>query len=127
MTPTMESKRTGVSVASTICLLAGIWFFISPWVYGTFHDANSWNSWIVGAVVVIVAAVRLSTPMTTAGLSWVNCLLGIWAFVSPWVYGYTFETGRFINSLCVGVILFIAAIASATATPHTHHPVVTRT
>ena len=124
----MESKHTGVSVASTICLLAGIWFFISPWVYGTFHDANSWNSWIVGAVVVIIGAVRLSTPMTTGGLSWVNCLLGIWAFVSPWVYGYTIETGRFINSLCVGVILFIAAIASATAASHTtHHPVVTHT
>jgi len=127
VTPTLESKHTGTMVASTICLLAGIWFFISPWVYGTSGDANSWNSWIVGAVVVILSAIRLSAPMTTAGLSWVNCILGVWAFISPWVYGYTLEHGRFINSLCVGVILFIAAISATTTTHDTRHPVTTRT
>ena len=127
MTPTIESKHTGASIASTISLLVGIWFFISPWVYGTFGDVNSWNSWIVGAAVVILAAIRLSMPMRTVGLSWVNCALGVWAFISPWVYSYTMERGRFINSLCVGVILFIAALSSATSTHHTQHPVVTRT
>lgn len=127
MTPTMESKDTGMQAAGIICLLAGIWFFISPWVYGTASNANSWNSWIVGAVVVILSAIRLSNPMKTVGLSWVNCLLGVWAFVSPWIYGYTVEHGRFINSLCVGVILFIAAITSATSTHHTQHAVPTRT
>lgn len=123
----MESKDTGMQAAGIICLLAGIWFFISPWVYGTASNANSWNSWIVGAVVVILSAIRLSNPMKTVGLSWVNCLLGVWAFVSPWIYGYTVEHGRFINSLCVGVILFIAAITSATSTHHTQHAVPTRT
>ena len=127
MTPTMENKHMGVTVASTICLLAGLWFFVSPWVYGTAGNANSWNSWIVGAVVFILAACRLSYPMKTAGLSWVNCILGVWAFISPWIYGYTPEHGRFINSLCVGVILFIAAISAASRTPHTHHPAVTHT
>ncbi len=37
MTPTMERKDTGVQAASIICLPAGIWFFISPWIYGTAH------------------------------------------------------------------------------------------
>ena len=127
MTPTMESKNTGMQAASIICLLAGIWFFISPWIYGTASVANSWNSWIVGAVVVILAAIRLSNPMKTMAASWVNCILGVWAFISPWVYGYTMDHGRFINSLCVGVILFVAAITSTTSTHSTHHPVTTRT
>ena len=127
MTPTMESKNTGMQAASIICLLAGIWFFISPWIYGTASVANSWNSWIVGAAVFILAAIRLSNPMKTVAASWVNCILGVWAFISPWVYGYTVERGRFINSLCVGVILFIAAISSATSTHSTHHPVTTHT
>ncbi len=127
MTPTMEKKDTGTKVASTISLLVGIWFFISPWVYGAAGVANSWNSWIVGAVVVILAAIRLSNPINTAAASWVNCILGVWAFISPWVYGYTLDHGRFINSLCVGVILFVASITSASSTPHTQHPVVTRT
>jgi hypothetical protein len=51
-----------------------------------------------------------------ASLSWLNALLGIWTFFSPWIYGYTAGTGRFINSLCVGVIVFVLAICSATFT-----------
>lgn len=124
----MESKHTGTSTASTICLLCGIWFFVSPWVYGAAGNPNSWNSWIVGAAVVILSAIRLGNPTSMVGLSWINCLLGIWAFISPWIYGYdTVNQGRFINSLCVGVILFIAAISAATTTHRTSHPVVTHT
>ena len=122
----MESKDTGMQAGSIISLLVGIWFFISPWIYGTVSNPNSWNSWIVGAVVVILSAIRLSNPMKTVGLSWVNCILGVWAFISPWIYGYTMDHGRFINSLCVGVILFVAAISSTTRTHSTHHPVTTR-
>jgi len=122
MTPTTERRGTEtVSIASTITLLAGLWFFISPWVYGVYSAGNAWNSWIVGAAVAILAAFRLGYPMRTQALSWINCLLGIWAFISPWIYGYTGDHGRFINSLCVGVIMFIAAISSATASSHAHN------
>jgi hypothetical protein len=102
--------------ASTIALLAGIWLFVSPWVYGAAASPNAWNSWIAGALIFIFAATRLSR--SPAGVSWLNVILGIWTFVSPWVYGYTGNTGRFINSLCVGVIVFVAAMISANAMPH---------
>ena len=117
----MQAMKT----ASTITLLAGLWFFMSPWVYGVYSNVNSWNNWIVGAVVVILAAIRIGYPMRTVSLSWINCVLGIWAFISPWIYGYSMDHGRFVNSLCVGVITFVAAMWSATSTPHTHHPAVT--
>jgi len=128
MMQTVKTNHSeGSRAASTIALLAGIWFFISPWVYGSYMMANSWNNWIVGAVVVILAAIRISTAslQMTQWMAWVNCLLGIWAFISPWVYLYTSSTGRFVNSLCVGVILFVAAISSALATPHAHGPMTT--
>lgn len=112
-------------VASTISLIAGLWFFVSPWVYGAPLTGNAWNSWMVGALVFILAATRLSYPQTTVGLSWFNSLLAIWIFCSPWIYGYTFNQGRFVNSLCVGVVLFICAIASAVSTPHIQHPAMT--
>ena len=114
-----------MKVASTIALLAGLWYFVSPWVYGVYAATNSWNNWIVGAVVVILAAIRLGSPMKTVSLSWINCALGIWAFISPWIYGYTLEHGRYVNSLCVGVIMFAAAMCSVTSTPHSHHTVAT--
>ncbi len=120
------SKSQAAKVASTIALLAGIWFFVSPWVYGAYTSPNAWNSWIVGAIIIIIAAIRLSSPPMLSWLAWINCVLGIWAFVSPWVYGYTGNTGRFVNSLVVGIIVFIAAVRSATAfaipRPGPQHP-----
>jgi hypothetical protein len=110
------ATRNSVGVAraaSTICLLTGIWLFVSPWVYGAAGSANAWNSWIVGAAMFIIGAVRLGTPLYSTGLSWVNTVLGIWVFFSPWIFSYVGNTGRFINSLCVGVIIFVLSIVSA--------------
>jgi hypothetical protein len=53
------------------------------------------------------------------GLSWFNACLAVWAFFSPWIYGFTGNTGRFINSLCVGVVVFVLAIISARSTART--------
>jgi hypothetical protein len=100
--------------ASTICLLAGIWLFISPWVYGAYMNGNAWNSWIVGALLAIFGLARISRNAYSAVLSWFSVVLGVWTFCSPWIYGYAgTNTGRFINSLCVGFIVFVFAIASA--------------
>ncbi len=121
-----SSKFAGIRAASTICLLAGIWFFVSPWVYGAYASGNAWNSWIVGAAIFIIGCVRVSRPAYSGPISWVNMVLGIWAFFSPWIYSYTSNTGRFINSLCVGVIVFVLSIVSArfaartTAVPAAH-------
>jgi hypothetical protein len=86
-------------------------------VYGAWHVGNAWNSWIVGALIAIFAAIRMSSPRGLPFFSWLNVLLGIWAFVSPWVYGYTANQGRFINSLCVGVVVFVLAMISMRAAP----------
>src|SRR5579884_1512413 len=110
----------GVRSASTIVLLAGIWFFVSPWVYGAYTSGNAWNSWIIGAAMFLLALTRLSRPVYSSALSWWNMVLGIWAFCSPWIYGYTGNTGRFINSLCVGVVVFVFAVLSHRMATKTH-------
>src|SRR5512140_1507339 len=99
-----EQNMAAVKTAATSNLLAGIWFFISPWVYRSSTVSNAWNSWIVGALIVVFAANRLFYPMIR-GLSVVNLVLGAWTFASPWIYGYTGDTQRFVNSLCVGVVV----------------------
>jgi SPW repeat-containing protein len=108
------ARLNGVRTASTIVLLAGIWLFVSPWVYGAYSHPNAWNSWVVGAIMCILGCIRVGRPVYSTALSWCNTVLGIWAFVSPWIYGYTSDHGRFINSLCVGVIVFVLSIVSAT-------------
>ena len=123
---TVSTKSSGVvKAASGVVLLAGIWLFVSPWVYNAYTLQNAWNSWIVGALMVVFAAIRLSGSLSMAGVSWVNCLLGIWTFASPWIYAYTNHESRFVNSMVVGVIVFLLAIASATstATPDSGHEI----
>lgn len=47
-------------------VVLGAWLFISPWALGyTNLDGASWNAWIVGVLVVIVAAI---SALTAAGV-----------------------------------------------------------
>ncbi len=115
-TPVRAEARAGLGAAratSTICLLAGIWLFVSPWVYGAWLKGDAWNCWIVGGFMVLFGIVRMALPAYSTVLSWCNMILGIWTFCSPWIFGYTGNSGRFINSLCLGVIVFVFSIASA--------------
>ncbi len=110
--------------ASIIALLAGLWFFVSPWVYGAYGNADAWNSWIVGGLIFLLALIQEGKPGAVV-LSWFNVILGAWTFASPWVYGYTGNTGRFINSLGVGVIVFCAALVCANSGRISHGPMPT--
>jgi hypothetical protein len=99
-----------ISLAAGLNLLIALWFFVSPWVYGAYHNAYAWNNWIVGGAMAIIAAVCLSNHRA-AGASWANVVLAIWVFFSPWIYAYTAATDRLINSLCVGVVMFVLSLA----------------
>src|SRR5579872_3324842 len=107
--------------ASLIALLAGLWLFFSPWIYGAFTNSNAWNSWIVGALVFVFAMIRRHQPAET-GLSWLNSILGIWIVVSPWVYGYSGHPGHLVNNLFVGIIVFCAALVGANSERTSHDP-----
>ena len=108
---------------SIVALLAGLWFLASPWVYGSYLSPESWNNRIVGLLITVLAIVRLSTAdlKRTQFISWTNCLLAIWIVASPWVYQYAENTDRLVNSWCVGVILFVAAMISALSAPRGGH------
>lgn len=111
--PHLNSRLGGIRATSIICLLAGIWFFVSPWVYGATAHGNSFNAWFVGAAIFLIGCLRTSRPAYSTGWSWVNAVLGAWVICSPWVYGYAaMNTGRMINSLCVGVVVVVCALSS---------------
>lgn len=113
--PNLNVRLGGIRAASTICLLAGIWFFVSPWVYGAAANGSAYNAWFVGAAIFLIGCLRVSRPAYSIGFSWVNAVLAAWVICSPWVFAYTANTGRFINSLCVGVIVLACALWSGIA------------
>lgn len=50
-----------------LLMIFGIWLFIAPWVLGFTQLASaSWDHWIVGALVFLIALSSLSTARTTA-------------------------------------------------------------
>ena len=119
MTPARIGAHPALG-ASSFAVLCGVWLFLSPWIYGASGTAIAWNSWIVGALVVILAVLRRTHPAATR-LSWVNSALALWTFASPWVYGHVRADGLFVNLLCIGVILFSTAIIGANSEWTSHH------
>lgn len=107
--------------ASRITLLAGVWLFISPWIYADHGYPDAWNIRIAGVLIFLFALMRLNRP-SAVGLSWANTILGIWIFVSPWVYGYTGRTGEVIISLVTGLIVFCAGVIGANSQRMSHQP-----
>jgi len=116
MTPNevQHDSMQAIKMTAGLNLLVALWFFVSPWVYGAYTAPNAWNSWIVGAVLAIAAGFELNSRRAAVNLSWLSIVLSIWVFFSPWIYGYTANTGRFINSLCVGVVAFVLSVMTST-------------
>jgi hypothetical protein len=100
-----------------INLAAGLWLVASPWIYGFAGTAGrtALNSIIVGIVIAVVAAVRLIGGTRAAEIGWINVILGAWMIASPFVYAYTGDTARTANSIVVGIIVAIVALAGAPA------------
>jgi len=112
-------------IFSLIALLSGLWLFVSPWVFNADSFGNAYSGRIVGALIAILAGFELSTPSMRELLSWISCLLAIWIFASPWMFGYTNSSGRFVNSLCVGVIVLVVSLRNAVSPPHPIQPLPT--
>lgn len=120
-----HNSREAMRVTAGLNLLVALWFFVSPWVYGAYMMHDAWNSWIVGAVLAIAALVELSSDVRmAANWSWLSIILSIWVFFSPWIYGYTANGGRFINSLCVGVVAFVLSVITSIMATRSGSPTV---
>ena len=102
--------------ASGINILLGIWLIASPWVFDYGGRPAVVSSVMVGALIAIVAANRLASLRSTAGLSGVNLLLAVWTIASPWLCGYTANIGAVLDNVILGVVVAALAIFSGSAT-----------
>jgi len=106
--------------ASAINIMLGIWLLVSPWMfkYSAMGPAATLNSVIVGALIAVLAAVRLHSWRDTTPFSGVNLVLALWTIASPWVYGYAananvvFADG-YVNGVRDNVILGVVIAALA--------------
>lgn len=118
--PEQQDIAIAAQTASLMVAVAALWFFVSPWTYGFSLHESAWNSWLVGAVLLVFSCIRLLSPSHTGGFSRVNSILAVWVFFSPWIFGYAASGPRLTNSLAVGVFIFALSLVSAKATNRPH-------
>jgi hypothetical protein len=103
-------------IASGINILLGICLICSPWMFDYNGTPAVLNSVFVGAVIAILAAIRLASLRATSGLSWINLILALWTVASPWVNGYATNLGGTMDNVILGVMIAALAIWSWSAT-----------
>lgn len=101
-----------------LLLLLAIWLFVSPWaLMAPAMGAWAWNSWAVGVVMGVLSLVALA--QLAEWEDWINLVLGVWLFLSPWFFGYTNMRSIAWNSYIVGALVGIIAIWGIVAA-HSH-------
>ena len=103
-----------VRTASGLDVIASIWLFISAFAV-TMTPAEAWSNAIAGVVVFVFSIIRTSGAYGQSWLSWINALIGLWVFFSPWILGS--PTGSVMaNNLITGGVIFLLGLWSALAT-----------
>lgn len=118
------SRSVQARIASGANVVLGIWLIASPWVFDYSGRAPVLNSLFVGALIAMLAALRLASVHESAGVSGINLLLGFWTIVSPYASGYAANKGAVGNNIMVGVLVMTFALWSmrATETEAKHRP-----
>lgn len=110
-------------VQDWVSLLAGGYLALSTlWVdVGT---GGTWAMVIIGLAIVAMALVALAMPGAFID-EWITAAGGVVAFVAPWLFGYSGDTGAAWTSWIVGVVVAAAALlalpASRAVYQHQHH------
>jgi hypothetical protein len=91
-----------------VCLLAGLWLAVSPWMLG--YDTQmtpTWNAIVAGGLIALIALYALYQVF--AWEEWANVALGLWLVASPWVLGFSAMQAVTLNAVIVGAL--VAALA----------------
>ncbi len=107
-------RTTPAAVPSGLNFALAIWVIISPWVLG-FNNftAMTWNLVISGAVVLVFSGVRLWGTGSLSSLSWINAAIGVWVFISPWVFGDSAVASILWDCVISGAVVFLLGAWSA--------------
>jgi len=101
-----------------VTLVLAVFLFLSPWLFAFAMPAGaggaraasdaSWDSWILGVVIFLVAASAVFWPQPWEEL--VNALLGLWLFVAPFVLGFVGVPAGAWTHWIVGALVVILAV-----------------
>ena len=101
-------NRVELTAMNIVNAIVGAGLFLSPWLFGfDGEQAASWNAWIGGLLVAIIAVAAVTDLETWE--EWVNMAIGLWLMISPWVLGFTGLTNAFWGTLMAGLVVAVLA------------------
>ena len=101
-------NRVELTAMNIVNAVVGAGLFLSPWLFGfAGQQAASWNAWIGGLLVAIIAVAAVTQVETWE--EWVNLAIGLWLVISPWVLGFTGLTNAFWGTLMAGLVVAVLA------------------
>lgn len=118
-TPTTGTgpARTDAGMAARyVNIAAGIWLFISAFLWRHSNPSIT-NTWIVGVLAVIFAAIALKIPAAR----FLNTVLAVWLFFST-LSIYHLSGGTLWNNIIVSIVLFIASLIPSSPVDTGHRP-----
>ena len=101
----LRFRRT--AILNLYQLVLAVFLFVSPWLFAFAHGTIRIDDWFSAALVASFSFVAL--VIFREWEEWLNCILGLWISVSPWVLGFQHTTGMFIN-LLIGLLIAYLAI-----------------
>lgn len=86
-------------------MVFGMLLFFSPWAFGYFETAliATWNAWILGVAVFIVAVSVLYQFKIWE--EWVNLVLGAWLILAPFALGFTDTAFAMWTHIALGLLI----------------------
>lgn len=99
------------AVFDIVNVVAGLGLLFSPWYLGfTAESSATWNAWITGAAVTLLAAAALHAFHQAE--EWASLVLGIWAVIAPWVLGFAMVSAAVAVHVIAGLVVAVAAALS---------------
>jgi hypothetical protein len=116
-----RGDQTSVGWLSGLDTIAGIWLFVSAYVFNNVSRELFWSNFICGIIVTVLAATR---AFSAAGrrqpwMSWLNGILGVWTIITPWALRFSGDRSALWSNLITGLVIAVLAFASASASQRT--------
>lgn len=104
----MDHIRRNAALCDAINLMFGAILFLSPWLYGFAPGPQTQNAVVSGIVIVMLSVAAFAAFAKWE--EWLNLVVGLWVFVSPWILGFAETTAMRVDMVIGGGVALLAAI-----------------